>query len=105
MPEAIIETETAQSKIKTITVENKQIVMPKDTVTLKVEDVLYYEKNKNQFDDVKKSPYLIYLSTEFKKAVKKRNKLRIFKLLMAGALFGMGMFALATLVMLLRTKN
>lgn len=63
---------------ETVTVCKKSLVMPLNTLTLDVDDVLFYKENKESYKG-KKSPYLIYLSTEFKRAVRKRSRSRRIK--------------------------
>lgn len=63
---------------ETVSFCKKSLVMPSNTITLDVDDVLFYKQNEESYKG-KKSPYLIYLSTEFKRAVQERARSKRIK--------------------------
>lgn len=64
----------------TVTICKKSFVVPDRTMVLDIKDIIYYNENKSSFQNNKKSPYLIYLSTEFKNSIRKRNKIKNIKI-------------------------
>ncbi|KAL0266048.1 UNVERIFIED_CONTAM: hypothetical protein PYX00_011765 [Menopon gallinae] len=84
MEDAVVSTEergngksAGKCAAETGVVCKKSLVMPPNTMILDVEDVLYYNENKGAYDSKKRSPYLIYLSSEFRTAMKRRSRKRV----------------------------
>lgn len=88
---------------ETGTVCKKSLVMPPNTMVLDVEDVLYYNENKNAYDINKRSPYLIYLSTDFRTEIKRRTRNKVAWIILY-VVFGMFCFLVLAFLLRLMTK-
>ena len=104
MPEELVTVEPSPVILKTTQVENEQIVMPKDTVTLTIEDIVYYKNNENDYDKTKKSPFLIYLSNEFKVTVLNRKNENTKKVVAILCGFVIGFFVVFGIIKVLKNS-
>lgn len=84
---------------ETGTVCKKSLVIPPNTMVLDVEDVLYYNENKNAYNSNKRSPYLIYLSSDFRTEIKRRTRNKMAWIILYVVI---GMFCFLVLAFLLR---
>lgn len=81
MAEASITDQKKTPESSKATICKRGMVVPANTIVLNLDEIIYYTEMKDELNSTKQSPYLVYLSTEFRSAIKKRKSKRFMKVI------------------------